>query len=69
MLLEEKGTAEAGGSYLKNPQMKTKLVKVSTDKLVLWLKDKGADKNLMAIGGDSSYMNKGREVGVKHHVD
>ena len=48
---------------------KKKLAKVITDKLVLWLKDKGADKNLMAIGGDSSYMNKGREVGVKHHVD
>ena len=44
---------------------KKKLAKVITDKLVLWLKD----KNLMAIGGDSSYMNKGREVGVKHHVD
>ena len=48
---------------------KKKLAKVITDKLVLWLKDKGADKNLMAIGGDSSYMNKGREVGVKHHID
>ena len=48
---------------------KKKLAKVITDKLVLWLKDKGADKNLMAIGGDSSFMNKGGEVGVKHHID
>ena len=50
-------------------EKKKTLAKVITDKLVLWLKDKGANKNLMAIGGDSSYMNKGREVGVKHHVD
>lgn len=39
------------------------------DELVNWLKEKGADHTLMAIGGDSTNVNTGWNGGVMHHVE
>ena len=66
--------AEPGGSYLFHfaPDKSTderKHAEVIADELVKWLKEKGADKTLMAIGGDSCNVNTGREGGVMHHVE
>jgi hypothetical protein len=66
--------AEPGGRYLWHfiPEEATSEKKHAeriADNLVQWLQEKGADKTLLAIGGDSCNVNTGREGGVMHHVE
>ena len=65
---------EPGGRYLWHfvPAKATKEkphAAVIADNLVDWLKERGADKTLHAIGGDSCNVNTGWEGGVMHHVE
>lgn len=65
---------EPGGKYLchfvagKADQERTH-AEIIADKLVALLKERGADKTLQAIGGDSCNVNTGWEGGVMHFVE
>ena len=65
---------EPGGKYLFHftPGEASKEKKHSeliADEIVTWLKDKGADKTLQAIGGDSTSVNTGWCGGAMHWVE
>jgi len=65
---------EPGGKYLWHfvPGKATaqkRHAELIADTLVEWLKERGADKTLEAIGGDSCNVNTGWEGGVMHYVE
>ena len=65
---------EPGGRYLwhfhpaRSTETKTH-AEIIADNLVDWLKERGADKTLQAIGGDSCNVNTGWEGGAMHFVE
>ena len=76
MIKEEHCTVcmEPGGRYLWHfvPAKATKQkshAELVADSLVEWLQEKGVDKTLQAIGGDSCNVNTGWEGGVMHYVE
>ena len=65
---------EPGSEYLFHftPEEATKNVKHAeqvANKLVDWIKNYGVNETLLAIGGDSTNVNTGREGGTFHHVE
>ena len=65
---------EPGGKYLfhfvpDEASNKKKHAELIADKLVDWLKDKGVDNTLKAIGGDSTKVNTGWRGGAMHWVE
>ncbi len=46
-----------------------KHAEVIADHLVNWLKERGVEESLQAIGGDSTNVNTGAEGGAMHHVE
>ena len=76
MMKEEHYTVcmEPGGKYLWHfaPEKATKEkthAQIIADHLVVWLKERGGDKTLQAIGGDSCSVNTGWVGGVMHYVE
>lgn len=66
--------SEPGGKYLfhfvpEEASKKRKHAEVIADQILAWLKDRGADKTLQAIGGDSTNVNTGWEGGVMKHLE
>ena len=66
--------SEPGGRYLyhftpEKGSKRKKTAEVIADNLVDFMKSKGIDKSLQAIGGDSTNVNTGWEGGAMHWVE